>query len=260
MRFNPYGFFIALGIGLAVFVVEKTRAKLIKKRVISFDFDSFDILPWLIIPGLVFARLYHVFDYWLYYRNNLVSIFYFWQGGLGILGAFFGAFLGIFLFLKSKLKEKDLKTAFLTTLDLIALGLPLGQAIGRFGNFFNQELYGLPTNLPWKIYINPENRIAIFKNFSYFHPLFLYESIICLIIFFILFKLSKRRKNMGKGTIFSLYLLMYSVLRFLLEFLRPIGWEMGGIRVNQIVSLFFILISVLFLLNKVVKSIFGNDC
>ena len=263
---NLYGFFVVLGILVGTWIVEKIRKSCLLFTIYCLP-SVFDILPWLLIPGIIGARLYHVFDYWKYYVENPRQIFLVWQGGLGIFGGILGAIVGLWIFLKFKkfgpkahhpLDDKGLKfnQAFLSLLDLGVIGLSVGQAIGRWGNYFNQELYGLPTNLFWGIYIKPENRLAGFEDFERFHPLFLYESLGCLAIFIVLlltrrYTLDAKRKKAGSA--FFLYLLMYSFLRFWLEFLRIEGWEIVGIRVNQVLSLGLVLISGLAICKKSVK-------
>ena len=216
--FNFYGFFIAIGVFVGAFVVKKLQKKL----------PVFDILPYLLIPGIVGARLYHVIDYWQYYSENLGQIIAVWHGGLGIFGGILGGFFGLWFCLKLKFKKAN----FLSFLDLGVIGLSIGQAIGRWGNFFNQELYGLPTDLPWGIFIEGEK----------YHPLFFYESIGCLIIFIIIIKIIKRKKV---GITFFTYLFLYSFLRFWLEFLRIERWW-----INQTVALILMLVSGFALLKK----------
>jgi phosphatidylglycerol:prolipoprotein diacylglycerol transferase len=119
-------------------------------------------------------------------------------------------------------------------LDILAPGLALGQAIGRWGNFFNQELYGAPTHLPWAIYIDPQHRLPGFENQAYYHPTFLYESIWDLGNMALLLWLARRFKDRFKsGDIFLVYLIVYAVGRFMLEFLRLDSSQLGGINDNQ---------------------------
>ena len=128
-------------------------------------------------------------------------------------------------------------SAWLTWLDLTAPGLALAQAIGRWGNFFNQELYGAPTNLPWKIYIDPAHRLPGFENIAYYHPLFLYESLWNLANMAILLWVSHRFPDRLKtGDIFLGYLVIYPVGRFLLDFLRLDASRVAGINANQTLS------------------------
>jgi phosphatidylglycerol:prolipoprotein diacylglycerol transferase len=110
----------------------------------------------------------------------------------------------------------------------------LAQAIGRWGNFFNQEVYGIPTNLPWKIYIDPAHRVSGYQENDYFHPLFLYESLWNLINMALLLWMGRRfEKWLKPGDLFYIYMVMYSIGRFGLEFLRLDAAQVGGINFNQ---------------------------
>jgi len=254
--FHLYGFFIGLGIVIGAWISEQTRKTLDSKHSI-INASIYDVLPWVVIPGILGARLYHVIDYWSYYSQNLTEIFYLWNGGLGIYGGILGGTVGLGIYLSIKvwkeLKKKEIKEWFhcftaqlFNWLDVIAFGLPLGQAIGRIGNYFNQELYGLPTNLPWGIYINPENRLPGFAGFSKFHPLFAYEAIWDIIIFIILITIIKRKNKLRLGSYFFIYLGLYGLGRFFLEFLRINPWSIGRINVAQGISTGVILISLIF--------------
>ncbi|HJS17951.1 MAG TPA: prolipoprotein diacylglyceryl transferase, partial [Anaerolineales bacterium] len=118
--------------------------------------------------------------------------------------------------------------------DIAAPALALGQAIGRWGNYVNQELYGAPTNLPWKIYIDPDHRLQGFVDVEYYHPLFLYESLWNLANMFFLVSMSRRYGDRLKdGDIFLMYLIVYPLGRFLLDFLRLDASLVGGININQ---------------------------
>ena len=136
----------------------------------------------------------------------------------------------------------------LTWLDILAPGLALGQAIGRWGNFFNQELYGAPTNLPWAIYIDPQHRLPGFENQAYYHPTFLYESLWDLGNMALLLWLSRRFKDRLKtGDIFLVYLIVYAFGRFMLEFLRLDSSQLGGINANQTFMVVVLVVSSVFL-------------
>ncbi|MFH0942971.1 MAG: prolipoprotein diacylglyceryl transferase [Candidatus Beckwithbacteria bacterium] len=215
--FHLYGLMIGLGVLVGSWAASK------KYR------EVWDGLLWAVGGGIIGARLYHVIDYWSYYSQNLTKIIAVWQGGMGIFGGILGGALGLLIFSQSKKK-------WLKLLDAGALGLPLGQAIGRWGNFFNQELYGYPSTLPWAIYIKPENRLVQFMDYKYFQPLFLYESLWCLSVFIILWRLS-RRWPLGQGKWLAAYLFLYGLGRFFLEFLRLNPWQIGGINVGQAISL-----------------------
>jgi len=248
-----YGFLITIGVifGFLVFY------KLAIKKNISKD-KIFDLFFWGIIWGIVGARLYHVFSEINYYWFNPLKIFYFWNGGMGIYGAVIAEVLVIYYFAKKNAQNYQLSIINyqLLLLDLLVPALALGQAIGRWGNYFNQELYGLPTNLSWGIPIALENRLPQVLNFTHFHPTFLYESLFCLFLFVLLYLLIIK-KDFKSGFIFFLYLILYPTERFLIEFLRidyqPVFW---GLRLGHWASLFFLCVGVvgLILINKINKK------
>ncbi|MBU1931342.1 prolipoprotein diacylglyceryl transferase [Patescibacteria group bacterium] len=232
--FSPsiYGLIIALAIliGLWVCFLETKRKKQDVKVL-------FDVAFWVLISGLVGARFYHVVHQWSFYQENPGFIFHLWNGGLGIYGAIFGGLLAIWIYTRFK------KLDFLIWSDIAVLGLPLGQAIGRWANFFNQELYGYPTNLAWAIYIEPINRLPQFKNISYFHPLFLYESFWNLAVFLIIFFAGRRLdKRLLKGELFILYISLYSLGRFFIEFLKPDVWRLAALPAAQLIAVFIIVL------------------
>lgn len=172
-----------------------------------------------------------------------------WSGGLHIFGAFIGGFIGSYIYMKRN------KLAVLPWLDIAAVVLPLGQAIGRIANYVNQELYGLPTNLPWGISIDTANRIEPYNMLEYrdtlFHPLFAYEAILNVIVFILLLKLwQDRRKQLRAGTIFLLYVAAYALIRFVLEFLRVEVSVLGGINVSQVVAAVAFVVAVALLLTR----------
>lgn len=246
--FNFYGFFIALGVLVGTEVVKQLKNKKQKTKAFHWfkSVDVYQSLAWILVPAILFARLYHVWDYWEYYRDNLGAIIKIWQGGLGIFGAIIGGLIGLSIFFKRQIKNIKFKTSFLSFLDLGVVGLAIGQSIGRWGNFFNQELYGWPTNFPWGIYIRLENRLPGLEDFTHFHPLFLYESLGCMVIFIFLLKITRKKTGIN----FFLYLFLYSLLRFCLEFLRPAGWQipiypLKYVRVTHIITFLSMLISLL---------------
>ncbi|MBC7237402.1 MAG: prolipoprotein diacylglyceryl transferase, partial [Chloroflexi bacterium] len=127
--------------------------------------------------------------------------------------------------------------------DYCSPGLILAQAIGRWGNFFNQELYGPPTDLPWGIYIAPENRLPELRAFERFHPTFFYESALNFGAFLILYYLARNWRNKRLyGDIFFLYAIFYAIIRFFIEFLRPDAWKIGGVPTAQWVSLAMVVV------------------
>jgi phosphatidylglycerol:prolipoprotein diacylglycerol transferase len=226
LTFHLYGFLIGLG----VLVGAGVSARMARLVELKTD-EIWNGLLWVVGGGMIGARLYHVVDYWGYYSRNLVEIVAVWQGGLGIFGGILGGMLGLWVYTRKK-------EIFLKMLDLVAFGLPVGQAIGRWGNFFNQELYGKPTSLPWGIYIRPENRLLSVIEYERFQPLFLYESLWCLGVFGVLHWLVKDKVvKLGKGRLFIFYLGFYGLGRFFLEFLRIESWKIYGVNVAQAISL-----------------------
>jgi len=196
-----------------------------------------DALLWILIFGILGARIYHVINLWPYYSQNPMLIVEIWKGGLGILGGIAGGITGLLLFAR---RRKIQGRKLLKYIDIAAVSLPLGQFIGRFANYFNQELYGKPTSLPWGIYIDPARRLPEVQSFSSFHPLFLYEAIGSLLIFVLLFIAKHKpwkRLKIVDGEIFLLYLSFYGILRASLETLRLSPWEIAGLNVAQALSI-----------------------
>jgi prolipoprotein diacylglyceryl transferase len=225
-----YGFILGLA-GVAGYWLALKQARL--ANITESVFDRFTVLA--VIFGLIGARLWHITTDFYLYRENLLGIFAIWQGGLSIFGAIVGGLFGLWL---AKRWFKD-ETPLFKILDCIAFGLPIAQVIGRLGNYFNQELYGLPTALPWGIAISPTNRAVSFEKFSYFHPLFAYEAVLVLIGWLTLSWLKKKKLwQIGNGSFFKFYLLYYLIIRFCLDFLRvqkSTGWL--GLGINQLIIL-----------------------
>lgn len=197
-----------------------------------------DLLIWLIIGGVVGARLWHIFTpppssiaagftTWHYLTHPLDAI-NLRLGGLGIPGAVIGGAVALFFWARKS------KHSFAEWADIAAPALALGQAVGRWGNFFNQELYGAPTNLPWKLYIDRLHRLPGFYDVEYYHPLFLYESLWNLANMFLLLWLGKKYdRKLRDGDLFFIYLVTYPLGRFLLEFLRLDSAQVAGLNANQ---------------------------
>lgn len=209
---------------------------------------AWDGLIWVLIFGVIGARLYHIFtptksflqargfetggEAIGWYLTHPLDIVNTTQGGLGMPGAIIGGVIGLYIFARRQ------KLNFTGLLDAAAPGVALAQAIGRWGNFVNQELYGPPTDLPWGIPIDPANRMEGFELYERFHPLFLYESLWNLASFFLLLWLWRtRRDRLQRGDIFLAYLVTYPVGRFLLEFLRLDFVPLFGVNFNQMLML-----------------------
>lgn len=173
--------------------------------------------PTLII-GLIGARAYHLITDWsLYEQQPWTSWLAISQGGIGLIGGLIGGLLAVWL-VASWRREKQF---IVSIIEAVAIAAPLAQSIGRWGNFVNQELFGKPTQLPWAIVIKPENRPQELQQFETFHPLFLYESLLNLTVFALLWYLYRsRRWEIGSGRFLSCYMIAYGGIRFGLEFLR----------------------------------------
>ena len=179
----------------------------------------------------------------MFYLTHPFDLINLRNGGLGIPGAVIGGVVALFFYARRH------GLPFAEWTDISAPSLALGQAIGRWGNFFNQELYGAPTNLPWKIYIDPAHRLPGFESQAYYQPLFLYESLWDLANLFLLIWLTRRFGNhLKQGDIFLIYLIVYPVGRFFLEFLRLDAAIVGGINANQTVMAVVAIASALALL------------
>ena len=247
-----YGFLISISFLIGQFISKK----LAKTRNIAPEYVS-EILPSLIIYSIIGARAYYVIFEWRQYSGDnfftsfellknsfqIPSFLAIWQGGLAIHGGLIGGLISIIFFCKSK--NINLKTF----IDILIPSIIFGQSIGRWGNFFNNEAFGLPTDLPWKLFIPMRNRPIEFINYEFFHPTFLYESLWNLLIFIILliiFNKQNKTNFVRPGFISCLYLIGYSFGRFWIESLRTdplcIGglppFCNGGIRIAQFVSIF----------------------
>jgi phosphatidylglycerol---prolipoprotein diacylglyceryl transferase len=231
LNFHFYGLVMFLAVFSAWILARKNAQKLaIETRVVD------DIVFWVVVGGFVGARLYHVLSSVSYYLHYPLEILKVYNGGLSIYGAVLGGVISLY-FCKKFLPPQF---SFLSLLDWLVPSLLIGQIIGRFGNFFNYELYGYPTNLPWKMFVPEQFRLLGYENFKYFHPLFLYEALINLAI---LFFLSKYKKNLPAGNLFFYYVLLYNIGRLLLEFLRIDSVLIGQIRQNALFSLVLIVVS-----------------
>ena len=240
-----YGLLIGLGILTAGSLSAHIVKKLNPKHYALSSNHIWDSLFYAVIGGIIGARLYHVIDLWDYYRHNLVLIPQVWSGGLGIYGAFAGGVLALYYYAK----KHHLKLPVL--LDVSVFGIPVAQAIGRIGNFINQELYGLPTNLPWGLPIDLSHRLPGYETFTHFHPLFAYEAILNLISAGIIWGFHRKgRWQIGQSKYFALYLLNYSIIRTLLEGLRINPWSLFGLPTAQIIGIVIIIISGHFLIKK----------
>jgi len=219
-----------------------------------------DLLLWILIPGLIGARLYYVFiqsprgpDGLGYYLSNPWAILQIWSGGIHIYGAFIFGSISAILYMRYR------HLPALIYFDAIALGTLLGQAIGRWANFINQELYGPPTTLPWGLKVDTFARIAPYNDLTKypestrFHPLFLYESIWNFIGFGLMFWISRRYEDsLLPGDLMLLYVIWYPTGRFMLEFIRTDSWFFPGTPFNvvHVLSAIAVITSIVVLIRR----------
>lgn len=233
-----YGLLIALAVLLGLVI----SSRLARRRGFESGLIS-DLLPLLVLAAVVGARAYYVLFEWRQYRLNWLEALQIWRGGIAIHGALIGGVLAVIAFCRWR------RLSFWSLMDVLVPSVALGQAIGRWGNFFNSEAFGLPTNLPWKLWIPAVNRPSGYLGQAWFHPTFLYESLWDFALFLILIVLVLRRRADGEpwlpnGAATCLYALVYSLGRFWIEALRldPLclwGTLEGGtcLRMAQVMSL-----------------------
>ena len=233
---------ICIIVGIVVAMVISTR----RWRARGGTSDSMELVVTVAVPcGIVGARLYHVAtDYELYFGpgRHPVDALKIWEGGLGVWGAIAFGVLGAWLVARRR------QIRFLALLDAVAPGVLVAQAIGRLGNWFNQELFGRPTSLPWGLQIDAQYRPAGFEQFDTFHPTFLYEMLWNLAAAVVLVLLD-RRLRLGHGKVFALYVLLYTAGRFWIEALRiDTVTEIAGFRLNNYTSLVLFLAALVWLI------------
>jgi phosphatidylglycerol:prolipoprotein diacylglycerol transferase len=251
ITFPWYGIGYAVGLFLAAWVITREA----RRRGLDPDVIPNGMIV-VAVAALIGGRLYHVIDQWQLYRDDLLKIVLPPYSGLGAYGGLFTGILALYAYTRWKRLE------FWTWMDIAAPGVFVMQAVARWGNFFNQELYGPPTNLPWGIAIDCAHRVAQYACppgslptatlGEHFHPLFLYESISGLIGAATLLWLARRfPKRLRPGDLAMIFIIWYALVRFALEFLREgYNWTILGIPTAQVVSLGFVAFAVLVLLYR----------
>ena len=226
LQLRAYGLMIAFGVFAAVWLSQRRCPA---RRI---DPLAIQTLALRAVPaGLIGSRVYHVLTDWRSFQGRWLDVFKIWQGGLGIPGGMFaGVVVGVLYARRMGINTRDL-------VDVVAPSLPLAQAIGRIGNWFNQELFGRPSSLPWAVRIDPEHRPAKYANDTSFQPTFLYEMLWNLALVLFLLWLD-RKKVIPRGRLLAVYVIGYGVGRLWIELLRvdPAG-HLLGVRVNVWVSL-----------------------
>jgi len=220
-----YGILMATAIVVGLWLGHREA----KRRGLPAD-DIISAGQWAILAGLVGARAYEVIFNWDYYGQYPSKIIAVWEGGLAIHGGLIvGPLVGAWLAWKWKIPV-------LRGLDVAAPSLSIGQAIGRWGNFFNEEAFGRPTDLPWKLYISPPHRPPGMSQFEYYHPTFLYESLWDLAVFGALVLWLRPQLRSRPGALFFCYVGLYSIGRFAIESIRMDSFWVGAFRVPQLAS------------------------
>ena len=220
-----YGILMATSIVVGLWVAHRQA----KREGLPAD-DIISVAQWSILAGIIGARFYEVIFNWDYYGQHPGKIVAVWEGGLAIHGGLIlGPVVGVWL-------ARRWRLPILRSLDVAAPSIAICQAIGRWGNFFNEEAFGRPTDLPWKLYISPPHRPPGFAQHDYFHPTFLYESLWDLGVFLALVLWLRLRFRDRPGALFFCYLGLYSVGRFAIESLRLDSFWLDGLRVPQLAS------------------------
>jgi prolipoprotein diacylglyceryl transferase len=226
LTLHAYGLAIACGVLAAIWLANRRWTA----RGGTAD-DITYLATWGVPAGIIGARIYHVCTDYQLYTGDPLKAFAIWDGGLGIWGGIAG---GVAVGL---LAAKRRGLPLLALMDMVAPALALAQAVGRLGNYFNQELFGRPTTLPWALEISPQNRPAGFEGFSTFHPTFLYEGL-WNVLLCVALVLAEKRFKLGPGRIFALYVMGYTFARFFIERLRiDEAHQLAGLRVNEWTSL-----------------------
>jgi prolipoprotein diacylglyceryl transferase len=253
--FHYYALCIIAGISVAIWL---GRKRYVANGGLADDVSEAAI--WAVPFGIIGGRIYHVITSPQQYfgsGGNPVDALRIWQGGLGIWGAISMGAFGAFLYFRTH----KTTLSFLHFLDALAPGVVIAQAIGRVGNWFNQELFGKPTSLPWGLEIDLRNRPSGFENYLTFHPTFMYEAIWCLLVAFILIKLPIffRRIVKNQGDVFALYVCGYTLGRLWIEALRIDDANyILGLRLNIWVSFIVIALSVVYLIRSNRRGYLSN--
>jgi prolipoprotein diacylglyceryl transferase len=227
---RAYGLMIALGVIAAVaFAQRRWEAKGGKPG------DIVGLAMWAVPAGIIGARVYHVITDPELFRGRWLHVFAIWEGGLGVPGGIAaGVLTGVYVAHRREMPVAEL-------LDVVAPAIPLAQAIGRLGNWFNQELFGRPTAVPWALHVDPSQRPAGYEQYATFHPTFLYESLWNLALVGVLLWV-ERHLRLRPGRLFAVYIGGYALGRLWIEALRiDAANRVAGLRINEWVSVIALL-------------------
>jgi phosphatidylglycerol---prolipoprotein diacylglyceryl transferase len=244
IRYYGLMYVIAIGVGLFILHSEVKRKKLTSRltgEILSLD-DLLDLLLWAVPAAIIGARIYYVAFQWQYYGSHPLDMLKIWQGGLAIHGGVIGGIIAVYLFSHRR------KISFWALTDAISLSLILGQAIGRIGNLMNGDAYGVPTQLPWGIRFPASSPAGIAYPGQATHPSMIYEMILNLLIFALLWQLRKR--DYKDGFITSMYFILYSVARSIVSFTRGDSLWLGSIRAAHLISAVLIVLFSLLIFSR----------
>lgn len=218
-----YALLILVGILLAMWVAVKET-----KRIGEDPDHVYNMVLWSLPCAIIGARLYYVLFSFQEYKNNLIEVFYIWEGGIAIYGGVLATLLVVMLYCRKH------KLNLWKYLDIGAYGFLIGQCIGRWGNFFNAEAFGTETDLPWRMFVNGQT----------VHPTFLYESLWIFLIFSLIWFTRKKRYFPGRAA--TLYMVGYGIGRFMIEGLRTDSLYLGNLRISQLVSFSLVVLGIWF--------------
>lgn len=238
-----YGLLMAVAVLVGIWIVSYLNRQYLK---LPAD-PLLLVTTWTIVGGFIGARLLFVILKWPLYADQLSEVFQIHNGGMSIHGAIFGGLVGLII------SSRLIGLNPWRIVDVMAIALPVGQVIGRFGNFFNQEAFGGPTSLPWKMFVSPEFRPTEFAQVQFFHPTFLYEAVGNLLIaIWLWWYFSKTIGKLPAGSIAAWYLLLYSGWRLMMEWFRVDSDRLGALTVAQwgSLALIFGAIGILLYLRK----------
>jgi prolipoprotein diacylglyceryl transferase len=245
VRANAYGMCIAVGVIAAVWLSRR------RWQALGGNPDQVSaIAMWGVPSGVIGARLYHVATDWRSFQGRWHEVPFIWKGGLGIWG---GVALGV---LGGMYGAQRQGVPVGTLVDVAAPAIPLAQAIGRWGNWFNQEVFGRPTTLPWGLEISPRRRPRGYEEFATFHPTFLYESLWNLLVVAVVLVAERRWKGrLRPGRLFAVYAVAYTTGRFFIETVRiDTASRVGGLRVNLWVAGVIFICALIILVRELLRS------
>jgi phosphatidylglycerol:prolipoprotein diacylglycerol transferase len=228
-----HALFVLAAIALAIWLFARWRKRIPE----LMQMDLWDLAVWTLLPAIICARFFHVIGNLHIYAANPKLVLMINIGGLNFLGGLLGAAIGIYIFTRYQ------KLPTQAVLGLLAVITPLAHIIGRTGNYFNREIYGLPTELPWKMYVEGPFRVYGLESVAYYHPLFYYEQLANLLLFGLLYWLYQKQPQNYRRLV-QIYIVCYIVIRFMLDFLRLEYRPVPGLTFTQLAILILVMLSI----------------